>query len=104
MLTIGVGAMESIALTVPVVHPVIDPQRCEGAGDCIAVCPVNVFELRTLSKTERQALPLGARLKVLVHGGRQGFVVRADACEACGRCVRACPENAIRLIKESAGD
>ena len=27
------------------------------------------------------------------------FVVRPDACAACGHCVTACPERAIKLVK-----
>jgi 4Fe-4S ferredoxin len=79
------------------VGPTIDATRCEGAGDCVSVCPFKVFEVRKLTSSERQGLPWGSRLKVLVHGGRQGFVLHPDACEACGLCVRACPEHAIRL-------
>jgi 4Fe-4S ferredoxin len=79
------------------VAPMIDTRRCEGAGDCVSVCPFNVFEIRKLTPSEREVLPWVSRLKVLAHGGRQAFVVRPDACEACGLCVRACPEHAIRL-------
>ena len=38
-----------------------------------------------------------ARGKLFVHGGRQAFAVRAADCHACGLCVKACPERAIRL-------
>jgi NAD-dependent dihydropyrimidine dehydrogenase PreA subunit len=38
-------------------------------------------------------------MKAAVHGNRQAFAVRADACHACGRCVAACPEHAIRLVR-----
>jgi NAD-dependent dihydropyrimidine dehydrogenase PreA subunit len=27
--------------------------------------------------------------------------VRAEACHACGLCVKACPETAIRLVRLS---
>jgi NAD-dependent dihydropyrimidine dehydrogenase PreA subunit len=80
-----------------VVSPVIDAHRCEGAGDCADVCPYGVFQLRKLTKAEMKALPFGSWLKVWVHGGKQGFVVNGDACHACGLCVAACPEKAIRL-------
>jgi NAD-dependent dihydropyrimidine dehydrogenase PreA subunit len=39
------------------------------------------------------------RLKALAHGGKQAFAVSAEACHACGLCVKACPENAIRLVR-----
>ena len=79
------------------VVPVIDSSRCEGKADCVKVCPHNVFTLRKLTDSERAALGLLARFKVFVHGGKQGFVTRPDDCHACGKCVTACPENAIKL-------
>ena len=82
-----------------VVAPVIDAHRCEGKGDCEEVCPYDVFALRKLTKTELKALPFVPWLKVLAHGGTQGFVVHADQCHACGLCVKACPEHAIRLVR-----
>ena len=61
--------------------------------------PNDVFEIRKLVPSERSALPLLTRIKVWMHGGRQAFVVRPDACYACGLCVTACPEKAITLTK-----
>jgi NAD-dependent dihydropyrimidine dehydrogenase PreA subunit len=63
------------------------------------VCPYQVFELGVLSVEDRRSLSLVARLKALVHGNRQAFAVRADACHACARCVAVCPENAITLVR-----
>ena len=77
--------------------PVIDAHRCEGKADCVRVCPYDVFEVRALTPAELKALPFLPRLKVRVHGGKQGFVVRPDACQACGLCVTACPEKAVTL-------
>jgi NAD-dependent dihydropyrimidine dehydrogenase PreA subunit len=77
--------------------PVIDPSRCEAKEDCVRVCPYDVFSVRKLSDHERAALGLLARFKVFVHGGKQAFVTRPDACHACGLCVSACPERAIKL-------
>jgi NAD-dependent dihydropyrimidine dehydrogenase PreA subunit len=84
-----------------VVAPVIDALKCEGAGDCVAVCPFDVFNIRRLTATELKALPLGPWIKVKVHGGKQAFVVNGDACHACGLCVSACPEHAIRLTRNT---
>ena len=77
--------------------PVIDANRCEGKADCVRVCPYDVFEVRKLTGQERGRLSLLAWVKVSVHGGKQGFVINGEACHACGLCVAACPENAIRL-------
>jgi NAD-dependent dihydropyrimidine dehydrogenase PreA subunit len=87
-----------------VVTPVIDSHKCEGAGDCKDVCPYGVFALRNLTKPESKALPLGPWLKVLIHGGKQAFVVNGDECRACGLCVAACPEKAIRLTRRAIGE
>lgn len=79
------------------VFPVIDRSRCEAKGDCVRVCPYDVFEVRRLTDAERAGLGWLARAKLLVHGGRQAFAVRPQDCHACGLCVKACPERAIRL-------
>jgi NAD-dependent dihydropyrimidine dehydrogenase PreA subunit len=77
--------------------PVIDTSRCEAKADCVEVCPYNVFTVRKLTGVERDALGLMTRFKVFVHGGKQAFVARPDDCHACGQCVTACPEKAIKL-------
>jgi len=79
--------------------PVIDAARCEGKEDCARVCPYDVFDIRKLTQDERSALPLLARMKLLFHGNRQAFAVRADQCHGCGLCVSACPEKAITLAR-----
>jgi NAD-dependent dihydropyrimidine dehydrogenase PreA subunit len=82
-------------------RPVVDYNRCEGKAACVAVCPSGVFDLRMLSGGERGPLSLGGRVRRLLHGGPQAWVARPDQCQACGRCVTECPEEAIRL--EPAG-
>lgn len=47
-----------------VLMPIIDAQRCEGAGPCVAVCPVNVFTLRPPNMAEKALLGWKARVKV----------------------------------------
>jgi NAD-dependent dihydropyrimidine dehydrogenase PreA subunit len=78
-------------------EPLVNRARCEGKAECAAVCPVNVFEVRTIDESEFRSLPLLARLKLWVHGKKTAYADRADACQACGLCVVACPENAISL-------
>ena len=59
--------------------------------------PYDVFSVRKLTDDERGSLGLLTRFKVFVHGGKQAFVARPDDCHACGLCVTACPEKAIKL-------
>ena len=80
-------------------QPVIDRNRCEGKGDCVAVCPFNVFTLGKLAPEQRGELNLFGTLRGMAHGWAQAFTPNAAACEACGHCVSACPEKAITLVR-----
>ncbi len=79
------------------VAPVIDRNRCEAKAGCVAVCPFKVFEIRSLSPSDKSELSFVGRLKAWAHGNRQAYVVRPAGCHACGLCIQACPEDAIRL-------
>ena len=79
--------------------PVIDINRCEGKADCVVVCPYDVFEMGILPKVQRGSLSLKGKVKGFAHGWKQALVVNADACLACGLCVAACPEKAIKLSR-----
>ena len=78
--------------------PLVDRNRCEAKADCEAVCPYDVFEVRRLTDAERVGVSLRGRLNLLAHRGRQAVVVAPERCHACGLCVAACPERAIRLV------
>jgi 4Fe-4S ferredoxin len=77
--------------------PVVDRKRCEGKADCAEVCPYDVFEVGTIDELEYRALPTLSRLKLWAHGKQTAHTPRATACQACGLCVVACPEQAITL-------
>lgn len=79
--------------------PVIDRSRCEGKAECVRVCPVSVFAVGTLEPGQRTGLGLRARLKGLAHRWQQAQLINPTACEACGLCVKACPERAIVLTR-----
>jgi 4Fe-4S ferredoxin len=82
-----------------VLVPVIDRNRCEGKKDCVEVCPYKVFEMGKLDEAQRKTLSTTGRIKSFFHGYRQAFVVRPEDCHACGLCVTACPEKAIKLAR-----
>ena len=79
------------------VAPVVDRNRCEAKAECVRVCPYNVFEIRSLSTQDRASLSVRGKLKAWAHGNQQAFVVRPADCHACQLCVKACPEQALRL-------
>jgi 4Fe-4S ferredoxin len=79
--------------------PVIDKNRCEGKTDCVIACPYDVFQMGVLPTEDRRSLSLKGKIKGFAHGWKQAFAVNADACRACGLCVSACPEKAIKLAR-----
>ena len=82
-------------------RPMIDARRCEGKGECVVVCPYDVFEVRRMTDDTFHAMPVRVKLKVWAHGRRTAATPRADACRACGFCVAACPERAITLVRHA---
>jgi 4Fe-4S ferredoxin len=83
------------------IRPIIALTRCEGAGDCVDVCPYDVFDITRIDDQTYRTLPFLARMKLRVHGMTIAIAPRADQCRACGLCVVACPERAIQLLPET---
>ena len=80
-------------------QPVIDLKRCEGKQDCAEVCPYGVFEIGKIKPEDYAKLGFVGKLKSKAHGGIVAYAVNANLCQACGLCVVACPEKAIKLTK-----
>ena len=77
----------------------IDRGRCEGKADCVEVCPFDVFEVRRIEDEDFARLGVLGKLKSIAHGRKTAYTPRAEACAACGKCVAACPEKAIKLAR-----
>ena len=80
-------------------RPVVDLRRCEGKGDCVRVCPEEVFLVRRIDDADYQPQGLLHKLKLRVHGPQVAYTPNAVACWSCGLCVTACPERAITLAR-----
>ena len=63
------------------------------------VCPVGVFEVDSLPKEMRSNLSIRGKIKGFAHRWQQALLVNTEACEACGLCIKACPEDAITLAR-----
>ena len=78
-------------------RPVVNRNKCEGKHDCVDICPYDVFEVRRIDDADFAKLGLLGKLKSVAHGRKSAYTPNADACQACGLCVTACPEKAITL-------
>ncbi|MDB4962974.1 MAG: Ferredoxin [Myxococcales bacterium] len=79
--------------------PHVERGRCEGKADCVDVCPYDVFEVRRIADGDFEMLSVMERLRSRVHGRKTAYTPRADACRGCAACIKACPEDAITLVR-----
>jgi 4Fe-4S ferredoxin len=84
-----------------VIRPIVSLKHCEGKGDCVTVCPEDVFRLQRIEDTDYRSLGVLNRFKLRVHGMQVAFTPNADACRGCGLCISACPEHAITLERRA---
>jgi 4Fe-4S ferredoxin len=82
--------------------PIVSFKRCEGKGECVRVCPEDVFQIRRIDQVDYAQLVNLQKFKLRVHGMQVAYRPNAGACRACGLCVAACPEQAITLARVSA--
>jgi NAD-dependent dihydropyrimidine dehydrogenase PreA subunit len=82
--------------------PVVDRAKCEGKAECVEVCPYDVFAVRRIEDADFARLGAFAKLKSIAHGRKTAYTPSAASCRACGKCVAACPEKAIKLVRVSA--
>jgi NAD-dependent dihydropyrimidine dehydrogenase PreA subunit len=81
--------------------PIVDRAKCEGKAGCVEVCPFHVFEVRRMDDADFARLGVLAKIKSIAHGRKTAYTPWASACQACGKCVAACPEKAIKLARAS---
>lgn len=70
--------------------PVVDEDRCTACGDCVEICPKDLFELH----------PVSHRLWVACKNLEAGDEILEDcevACTACERCVMDAPAGLIAM-------
>ncbi len=58
--------------------PKVDSEKCIGCGECVDVCPVEVYELQ-----DEKSVP-----------------VNAEECVGCESCIEVCEQDAI-TVEES---
>ena len=56
-------------------NPIIDADKCVGCGECVDVCPVDVYEMQD-GKSE---------------------TINPDDCLGCESCVEVCPNGAVTI-------
>ncbi len=54
---------------------IIDLEKCQGCGECVDICPMDVLEMKDEKAT----------------------VVDLEECAGCLSCVESCPEEAIEV-------
>ena len=56
-------------------NPIVDERKCTGCGECVDICPVDVYELQ-----DGKSVP-----------------VNAEDCLGCESCVEVCPNGAVTI-------
>ncbi len=72
----------------------VDSQKCNGCGDCIEVCPVNIIELVD-SKSGEIYISCNTSLKA-----EEMEEYCPEGCIQCYICINVCPTGAIDLTGE----
>lgn len=56
-------------------NPIVDHEKCTGCGECVDICPMEVYELQ-----DEKSVP-----------------IHAEECTGCESCVEVCEQEAIRI-------
>lgn len=71
--------------------PVVDVDACTACGDCVEICPRDLFELMPID----QHLIVQCRAPVAAEEAR---ALCSVACDACGRCAQDAEPGLIRMV------
>ena len=58
-------------------EPTVDVEKCTGCGECVDICPDDVYELQN-----EKSVP-----------------VRAEDCSGCESCIEVCEQEAITVTE-----
>ena len=58
-------------------EPTVDVEKCTGCGECVDICPDDVYELQ-----DEKSVP-----------------VRAEDCSGCESCIEVCEQEAITVTE-----
>lgn len=58
-------------------RPEVDAEKCIGCGECVEICPVEVYELQN----------------------EKSVVVKEEECLGCESCLEVCEQNAITVTE-----
>ena len=58
----------------------VDPNKCDGCGKCVDICPSDIMHLSSS-----------------VFRGRKAFNIEPNYCWECYSCVKECPQHAIDM-------
>ncbi len=78
--------------------PLVNFNNCGAKEDCVAICPYDVFEMHPIEKEDKANLNLKGKIKTFFFKNK-AYLTAPSLCHACGLCIQACPENAIKLTK-----
>lgn len=75
--------------------PVVDEAKCTACGDCVEICPKQLFSIHPVSHR------LWVACRNLLHGEAAEAVCEV-ACTACGRCAADAPPGLIQIVHNLA--
>ena len=58
----------------------VDPNKCDGCGKCVDICPSDIMHLSNS-----------------IFGGRKAYNIEPNYCWECYSCVKECPQHAIDM-------